>query len=431
MNIWNQVVAYVEAWPLAVRCVGIGFVALLVAAQINRAIDRFAYQPRGRDPWQPAPDGQPPRSRLDRLPILGWWRLRRESSHHGRLFWLRPLLIELCFPPAIVGLYCFELAGGLYPIGGPLPPIATLYAQFAAHACLVALMTIATFIDFDEQTIPDEVTLVGTSLGVVGMSLLPMALMPTIVSIAFVPHAYHVVFTTATMRQEWTAGLGGPASWPAWADTPAGLGLTLACLCGWWLAALPKIWTMRKGPIRAVRWALASVVRYKTWRLPSLCLASMVLAVAAAYFRGGWYWQGAMSSVIGLTAAGGFTWAIRLVASRALGMEALGFGDVTLMAMLGAFLGWQTSLLLFFLAPITALFVAVAQWVATRRHDIAFGPYLCLAAVVLIVGWRQLWHDWAVTAFAMGLVLPAIVVIAIVLLGVLLTIWQMIKRLAA
>ena len=414
-------------WPIELRLGLTAFFSLLVASQLNRAIDRLAYQPRGLDPWQDAPDSQPARSWSDRIPLLGWWRLRRESVCHGGLFWLRPFLIELLFPIAMTGLYLFETAGGLYPAGGPVAASDVLHAQFATHGVLIALMTVATFIDFDEQTIPDEVTLLGTAFAVVWISLLPFATLPAVVSVGFVPQAFHVVLTTSNHEQMWTHGLGGPFSWPIWLSEWQGLAIGLACLAAWWLGALPKIWTMRKGPIGAVRIAIASVVKYRTWKLSGFAAVLMLVACLIGFVRGDDYWQATLSSLVGMAAAGGFTWSIRLVASRALQTEALGFGDVTLMAMLGAFLGWQTSLLVFFLAPITALFVAVAQWLITRRHDIAFGPYLCLAAVVLLVFWRQLWFGWAVPVFGMGWVLPAIVAIALVMLGVMLSVWQMIK----
>ena len=36
-------------------------------------------------------------------------------------------------------------------------------------------------------------------------------------------------------------------------------------------------------------------------------------------------------------------------------------------------------------APFAGVVVAVSQWVITRRHEIAYGPYLCLATVILII----------------------------------------------
>ncbi len=430
MNAWNHLIDLWCQLPLVWRASLLAVVGLLGAQQINRAIDRLAYRPRGRDPWLPAPEGLPSRKWSDRLPLWGWWSLRRESSFHGRWFWLRPLLIELLFPVAVAGLYLFEVRGGLYPVHGPVASVDVLHAQFALHALLIALMTVATFIDFDEQTIPDEVTLLGTVAGLSWVSLLPVSLLPTIVSVGYVPYAHHVVLTTATYQPEWKAGLGGPQSWPPWCDTSSALVVALVCIFAWWLAALPKVWTMRRGIGRAFQFAAASVVRYRTWRLPSFSALVMAMVALIAYGRGGWYWQACFSSVIGMVAAGGFTWTIRLVASHALATEALGFGDVTLMAMIGAFLGWQTSLLVFGLAPMTALLIAVLQWILTRRHDIAFGPYLCLAAVVWIVAWQRLWYGWAVTAFAMGWILLAVLALSVIMLGTLLWIWQMIKSLA-
>ena len=41
-------------------------------------------------------------------------------------------------------------------------------------------------------------------------------------------------------------------------------------------------------------------------------------------------------------------WAVRIIGTLTLRQEAMGFGDVTLMAMIGAFTGWQSTLLIFF-----------------------------------------------------------------------------------
>ena len=58
----------------------------------------------------------------------------------------------------------------------------------------------------------------------------------------------------------------------------------------------------------------------------------------------------------------GLTWSVRFLGTLAFRREAMGFGDVTLMAMIGAFLGWQAAVLTFFLAPFFGL--AHALWQA-------------------------------------------------------------------
>ena len=84
----------------------------------------------------------------------------------------------------------------------------------------------------------------------------------------------------------------------------------------------------------------------------------------------------------------------------------MGFGDVTLMAMIGAFLGWQAAFLIFFLAPFTALLIAATQRILTGERHIAFGPYLCLAAVIVMVGWDAVWTRWAEPHVLARLVYP-------------------------
>jgi len=101
--------------------------------------------------------------------------------------------------------------------------------------------------------------------------------------------------------------------------------------------------------------------------------------------------HGAAWSLAGLIAGGGTTWLVRVLTSKLLGKEALGFGDVTLMAMIGAFLGWQAVLVTFMLAPIAGLCAAVTLAVTRSRAILPYGPYLSLAAIGTMFVWRPLW----------------------------------------
>ena len=86
-------------------------------------------------------------------------------------------------------------------------------------------------------------------------------------------------------------------------------------------------------------------------------------------------------SAIGSIVGGGLLWIVAIVGSAALGREAMGGGDIKLMAMLGAFLGWQGALLTIFLGALlgTLVFLPIA-WRSDRL--VPFGVFLALGAVV-------------------------------------------------
>lgn len=113
-------------------------------------------------------------------------------------------------------------------------------------------------------------------------------------------------------------------------------------------------------------------------------------------------WASALvASLAGFLVGGGVTWAIRIVGTALFRKEAMGFGDVKLMAMIGAFLGWQSALLTMFLG---CLFGAVGGGLGVllgRGNVIPFGPFLALGAVVCLF-WRDAivyvlftaWPEW-------------------------------------
>jgi leader peptidase (prepilin peptidase)/N-methyltransferase len=62
--------------------------------------------------------------------------------------------------------------------------------------------------------------------------------------------------------------------------------------------------------------------------------------------------------------------------------ESMGGGDVKLLAMIGAFLGWKSAVLTFFLAPFFGIILGVVNLVAKKDHTVPYGPFLSLAALV-------------------------------------------------
>ena len=68
--------------------------------------------------------------------------------------------------------------------------------------------------------------------------------------------------------------------------------------------------------------------------------------------------------------------------------ESMGGGDVKLLAMIGAFLGWKAAIITFFLAPFFGAVVGIFNMVVKKDHLIPYGPFLSLAAFLTIF-WEQ------------------------------------------
>lgn len=98
-------------------------------------------------------------------------------------------------------------------------------------------------------------------------------------------------------------------------------------------------------------------------------------------------------SLAGLLTGGSLIWLIRRISHMILGQPAMGFGDVTLMAMVGAYIGWQPVLVTIALAPLTGMVVGPLIRLATGRSFVAYGPYLAASALIVVSTWRWIWAD--------------------------------------
>jgi leader peptidase (prepilin peptidase)/N-methyltransferase len=97
-------------------------------------------------------------------------------------------------------------------------------------------------------------------------------------------------------------------------------------------------------------------------------------------------------SLAGLGTGAGLTWMARQISSRVLGQEAMGFGDVTLMAMIGSFLGWQAVTLVFLIAPLTGLTIGLLIRTVSGKTYLPYGPWLSIAAAIVLFAWTHLWR---------------------------------------
>ena len=105
-------------------------------------------------------------------------------------------------------------------------------------------------------------------------------------------------------------------------------------------------------------------------------------------------------SVLGLLLGGGLIWAIFQLYFLWRKEEGIGGGDFTLLAMIGAFLGWRAVLLTIFFGSLSALaaavIVGIRQGGFSGRMKMPFGPFLSLAALVaLFFGERILAWYWS------------------------------------
>ncbi len=64
--------------------------------------------------------------------------------------------------------------------------------------------------------------------------------------------------------------------------------------------------------------------------------------------------------------------------------ESMGGGDIKLLAMIGAFLGWQKAIFVFFMAPLFGAIVGIINLAIKKDHTIPYGPFLSLAAIFSI-----------------------------------------------
>ena len=125
------------------------------------------------------------------------------------------------------------------------------------------------------------------------------------------------------------------------------------------------------------------VIDFRHFLIPDLLTyPGIALGLALSFLPGG---IEPRQSLIGAAGAGAFLWSLGFAASLILKKEAMGLGDVKLVAMAGALFGIRVALFGLIFASVLGCLVGVPMLLLRRLNEsrhIPFGPYICLGTAL-------------------------------------------------
>lgn len=290
----------------------------------------------------------------ENLPVLSYLLLRgRCRGCRAAISWRYPL-VELLTGVLFVLLYEHWLVPSLSE-GPAVQEWLRLFVWFY----LVSVLIAATFIDIDHRILPDELTLSGLVLAPLACILCPLIQQGRIGDLL-------------VANPTW-----GP--WMPLVVGSIGAGATIVVL----RVHASAEWIDEEAGGQAARRPSADAQRSLGAAWPGILVGIAVglLALLLPERRSG----ALISSAIGIGVGGGLLLGVGLLGSIAFKKEAMGFGDVKYLAMIGGFLGAQAALLTFLLACVLGSLLGLLRMLFTKDHYLAFGPYLSLGAVLVLL----------------------------------------------
>ncbi|MEM6750470.1 MAG: prepilin peptidase [Planctomycetota bacterium] len=350
--------------------------------------------PEGRSVWHPPSHDPATGNKLawwENIPLVSYAILRGKSRHTGeRISWQYPL-IEAITALMFAGVYAYWYFTPFRPLLDSLGVISS-WSVYVSAVVLLSSLLAATVIDIRSMVIPIQIpwaaALVCAGLLIAGAALR----MPS-------PGLLYPMSSEPLLPWgDWTmlgAGAGGL------------LGIAVAALL-LRLGVLPQSFADEQEIFDALpedkkndpeafleyphpRREMVKELLFAGIPLLGALVGYGVAATGAASWPALPHWAStAGACAAGLIVGGGMIWAARILGTLALGKEAMGLGDVHLMAGVGVAIGPLDAVLVFFLAPFlgllgTALTAGVAAVTTGKVRAVPYGPYLAAAATLVLV----------------------------------------------
>jgi len=364
----------VRLWPWLILATAYG---ACVGSFLNVVICRL---PQGRSLWGPpsyCPNCEQKVAWYDNVPVLAWLYLHgRCRSCHSRISIQYPL-VEIATAVLFAGVFSCYYMSDLRPDFAVMG-LEQTWPVLIVHLVLVAALLAASVIDARFYIIPLDIP---NTVWVMAMLSLPLAAV-------WLP----LDSVVSQVSGQWMSAAAGGLS-----------GLIVALLM-LWMGVLPQSfdeplvinpsgahdvgtpeqWLAHPHPRREILKECLFVV----WPLVGAAAAFAIVPRGTIELplaiRVG------IGVVWGYLVGGALVWAIRIMGTLGFGKEAMGLGDVHLLAAIGAVLGWFDAIVIFFLAPFvglagTALVAGIGRLATGQVRVVPYGPFLAVSTVVWMV----------------------------------------------
>ena len=293
---------------------------------------------------------------FDNLPVLSWVLLRGKCRQCREPISCRYPIIE------VVTAVTFW---AIWDQFGPSIPEEILSGPIAATVLfwwvVFSVMIVISMIDIDLKIIPDQLSVTGGAL--------------TLLTVPFLLGVPHDRSGATWIAEQLAFGAGAIDLTPWLAQGVLALVLGAIGLVG--MRRFNRDW---QGNVRSwwgCRWAGA-------------------VGMSLGFGVGGWLtspdWlfrdtgSAWLAALTGSAVGAGTIYGIGRVGTMIFRKDAMGFGDVKLMGLLGVLLGPKFVLLAIFLASFLGSIIGLSLRSVTRSTTIPFGPFLCGGAIILIFG---------------------------------------------
>ncbi len=295
----------------------------------------------------------------DNIPIWSWLALGGQCRSCRAPISSRYILVEA------LAAAVFALLARRYLLDFPPQPLV-----FAAVLVLVAGCIVASFIDQELQILPDEITYRGM------LAVLPAAFLIPDLHLPARGWVADALASLVPSLERARTVLPAPLrdNWPALAAA-AGFGALI--VCGWAYLSYWR-WAHPKEPKGISGGALAATIGCAVFGSAAAMLARPELALHPRVHS---LW----CALAGMAAGAGGILGVGAIGRQVFCKEAMGFGDVKLMGLLGGFAGWGGVLSGFALACIVGSVIGIYRLIRHRSRYLPFGPYLAVGCLFTII----------------------------------------------